>query len=309
MRKPTVILTDPFYPAVVKKNLAPFARIEIAHTRAELFKLITQADGVITRFSDPVDEKLLSHAKKLRAVGNFAVGIDNIDLKACAKRGIRVTNTPDVLSEATAELALALLLAAARRLSEGDRLCRRGKFTGWTPHLLLGIELRGRTAVLVGRGRIGEKTARLFRGIGLKVEWITKSDSDASIQKKLKRAQILSLHFPLTEKTRHWLNARRLALLPSDAIVINTTRGPTIDEKALISTLKSEKIFSAGLDVFENEPSIPQSLRKLPNVVLAPHIGSATLSAREAMARLAISGVLGILSGKHPSNEVHFRRT
>jgi glyoxylate reductase len=261
---------------------------------------------LVTRFSDPVNEDLLKHAPKLRAISNFAVGVDNIDFAACGRRGIRVCNTPDVLTRATAELTLALLLSAARRIPEGEQLCRTGHFKGWAPDMLVGIELQGRTAVLVGRGRIGHETAKLFEGIGLRIEWITRSTTPAQIRTKLKRAQILSLHTPLTPETRHWLNKSRLALLPRDAIVLNTTRGPVVDEQALIQVLKARKIFAAGLDVYEQEPKIPAELRKLPNVVLLPHLGSATRTAREAMARLAIQGVLALLGGKIPHNEVKF---
>jgi glyoxylate reductase len=228
-------------------------------------------------------------------------------LKACGAFGVRVVNTPHVLSRSTAELSLALLLAAARRFPEGEKLCRQGEFKGWTPQMLLGLELKNRNAVLVGRGRIGKETAKLYRALGIRITWITRFDSTTRINQKLRKAQILSLHFPLTSKTHHWLDHKRLKLLPRDCIVINTSRGSTIDEKALIQALKTRKIFAAGLDVFEKEPEIPASLRKLPNVVLLPHIGSATLEARAAMARLVIKGVLGILGGKHPPNEVMFR--
>ncbi len=310
--KPTVVLTDPFIPEVIERELKPRAQVLIARDRKHLEKLIAGADALITRFSDRVDEALLAKAPRLRAIGNFAVGFDNIDFKACARRGIRVTNTPDVLTRATAELTLALLLACARRLPEGEALCRRGRFGGWDPRMLLGLELKGRRAVIVGRGRIGGETARLFRGIGLKVEFITREDSAAAVRTKLRRAQVLSLHVPLSAATRHWLDARKLALLPRDAIVLNTTRGPVVDEQALIRALsakpQSRRIFAAGLDVYEREPEIPAALRKLPNTVLLPHLGSATHEARTAMARLAVSGVLALLGGGRPSNEVRFPR-
>ncbi len=306
--KPTVVLTYPIHRKAIAEDLAPHARVRIARSRAELLRLAKSAEGIITRFSDPVNEELLAAAPRLRAVANFAVGIDNIDLKACTRRGIRVANTPGVLSRATAELTLALLLAAARRIPEGEQLCRSGRFKGWAPDMLLGLELKGRTAVLVGKGRIGKETARLFRGIGLKVEWITRETRPAALERLLKRAQILSLHVPLTPETRHWLDRKKLSLLPPDAIVLNTTRGPTVDESTLIEFLEKRRIFAAGLDVFEKEPEIPAKLRRLPNVVLLPHLGSATEQTREAMARLAIAGLLGILNGKRPWNEVKSRR-
>ncbi|MCM2323235.1 MAG: D-glycerate dehydrogenase [Oligoflexia bacterium] len=305
MTKPTILLTYPIHAEVIRKELAPRARVRIARSPAALRREIAHADGLITRVFDPVDEALLSRASRLKAVGNFAVGLDNIDLTACARRGIRVVNTPDVLTRATAELTLTLLLAAARRVPEGEALCRSGRFKGWQPDLLLGQQLQGRRAVLVGKGRIGTETARLFQALGLTITWITRKDSENTIRAKLARAQILSFHCPLTPDTRHWLNHSRLQCLPADAIVLNTTRGAVIDEKALISALKSHRIFAAGLDVFEREPRIPAALRRLPNVVLLPHLGSATAEAREAMARLVIRGVLAILGGKRPWNEVN----
>jgi glyoxylate reductase len=265
---------------------------------------LSQATALITLLSDRVDAKLLARAPKLKVIGNYAVGTDSIDLKACAARGIKVVNTPGVLTRATAELALTLLLAAARRVPEGEMLCRKNKFKGWAPDMLLGLELKGRTAVIVGQGRIGRETARLFRGIGLKTSFVTRKDSAATTARKLRRAQVLSLHIPGTRANHHWLSAARLKLLPHDAIVINTARGTVIDERALIAALRKRKIFAAGLDVYEREPKIPPALKKLPNVVLLPHLGSATRSTRANMAQLVISGVLKVLSGQRPPNLV-----
>lgn len=305
--KPTIILTYPFHKEVIRSELAPRAKVKLAKNRAELKTLLRKADGLITLLSDPVDAVLLQNAPQLKVVGNYAVGVNNIDRKACHERGIRVVNTPGVLTRATAELTLALLLAAARRVPEGEALCRSGKFRGWAPDLLLGLELKGRQAVVAGRGRIGRETGRLFRALGLKVEWITRKDTERQIERKLSRARILSLHFPLTPDTHHWLDKKRIGLLPADAIVLNTTRGPVIDERALIQALKKRKIFAAGLDVYEYEPEIPSELRKLPNVALLPHLGSATAESRKAMASLVVSGVLGILDGKAPLNEVQWK--
>lgn len=306
-RLPLVLLTHPFLPTLVKAELAPHARVRIVRTRQELERAIQTADGLVTRFGDTVDKKLLAKAPRLRAIANFAVGTDNIDFSACRARHIRVTNTPDVLTRATAELTLALLLATARRIPEGERLCRKPQgFKGWAPDMLIGLELKGRHAVIVGRGRIGSETERLFKGIGLTTEWITSQSPPSDIRTKLRRAQILSLHVPHTPKTHHWLDSAKLGLLPADAIVINTSRGPVVDEKALIRTLRSQAIFGAGLDVYEHEPEIPPLLRKLDNVVLLPHLGSATIAAREGMALLAFRGVVALLNGQTPPNEVKF---
>ncbi len=302
--KPFVVMTHPIHLRMVAQFLKPHARVFLAKNRSQLLASIPRADALLCYLSDEIDQRLLERATRLRVIGNFAVGVNNIDLRACATRGVRVVNTPRVLTEATAELALALLLAVARRVPEGEKLCRTGGFRGWDPGLLLCLQLRGRTAVLVGRGRIGRATGALFQRMGLKISWIVSTDSRTAIDRKLRRAQILSLHVPLTPTTRHWLDRRKLSLLPSDAIVLNTSRGAAIDEKALIEVLKQKKIFGAGLDVFEHEPAIPASLRRLSNVVLLPHVGSATLETRAEMAQIMIEGVLSILNGGRPWNEV-----
>jgi glyoxylate reductase len=302
--RPMVVLTDPFLPAVVRAELRPHAKIVYVRSRAELLAAVGRADAVITRLSDRVDQELLAAAPRLKVAGNFAVGFDNIDRAACRARGVAVVNTPGVLDRSTAELALSLLLAAARRIPEGEALCRTGKFKGWAPQLLLGLELKGRRALVAGKGRIGGETARLFAAVGLSVNAVDSKTPDAAIREKLREAQVVSLHLPFHPGTRHWLSKARLALLPPDAIVINTARGPVVDEKALIVALRTRRIFAAGLDVFEREPEIPLALRKLPNVVLLPHLGSATLQAREGMARAVISGVLAVLRGERPANLV-----
>jgi glyoxylate reductase len=304
--KPRVVLTYPIHHDVIENELKPHAHVLWVTDPKKLPKALKNADGLITLLTQPVTESLLKSAPRLRVVGNMAIGVDNIDLKACARRGITVVNTPDVLTRATAELAVALLFAAAKRVPEGEALCRQGRFTGWKPDMLLGLELKGRHALIVGKGRIGKETGKLMRALGLKIHFITQNDSSAQIETKLRSAQVLSLHMPLNSSTRHWLSERRMALLPRDAIVINTARGPVIDEKALTQALKQKRIFAAGLDVFEREPEISKALRNLPNVVLLPHLGSATREAREAMARLVVRGTLGVLSGKQVPNTVTF---
>ena len=306
MSRPTIVLTYPIHKKLIKELLSPKAKVIIATTLRSQIQALAEADALITLVTHPVNEALLRHAPRLKVVGNMAVGIDNIDLKACARRGIKVVNTPNVLTRSTAETAVALLFAAARRFAEGYLLCHRGEPWKWAPDMLLGLELKGRHAVIVGPGRIGSETARLFRALGLSAEFISRRDSVSGIRRKLARAQVLSIHTPLTPITRHWLNSERLELLPRDAIVINTSRGPVIDERALIRALKNHRIFAAGLDVYEQEPHIPLALRKLKNAVLLPHLGSATETARADMARLVMTGVLAILSGKRPSNQVRF---
>jgi glyoxylate reductase len=293
-RRPLILHTWPWKPAELARvaggkparfKYIPFEKL---HARPRALK---EAQGLIVLLSHPVTAELISSMPRLQALGTYSAGTNHIDQKACRARGIPVINTPDVLTRATAELAAALLLAAARRLPEGETLCRKGRFKGWAPDLLLGLELKDRHAVLVGQGRIGLETARIFQGLGLTTEFIGRHDTPADINQKLARAQVLSLHCPLTPETRHWLDAGRLKILPRDAIVLNTARGEVIDEKALISRLKGRKIFAAGLDVFEDEPKIPSALRRLQNVVLAPHLGSATRITRARMLGVVVRGV------------------
>lgn len=270
---------------------------------AELDEALPAADALICLLTLRVDEALLARAPKLRVVGNHAVGTDNVDLDACRVRGVAVVNTPDVLTRSTAEMALALLLAAARRTGEGERLVRAGAWDGWAPDQLLGLELSGRHAVIVGPGRIGEETARLFEAVGLEVERLGRA-SDAETDAALARADVLSIHVPLTDETRGWLSKERIARLRADAIVINTARGPIVDEGALASALAARKIFAAGLDVYEEEPRVHRRLLDLDNVVLLPHLGSATRTAREGMARVCARGVRQVLEGEEPPNRV-----
>lgn len=262
--------------------------------------------GIVTQLTRKIDAAFLDKYPHLKAVGNIAVGINNIDLGECRKRGIVVVNTPQVLDRTTAELTLGLLIATARRFHEGNELCRKGRFKGWAPDMLLGQDLFGKTAIVVGRGGVGREVAKIYRAIGLKVKVIHSKTPTTQIHVLLKQADVLSLHMALNEKTVHWLDFRKMKMLKKSAIVINTARGPVVDEKTLIDFLKKRKIWAAGLDVFEREPEIPKALRNLPNVFLLPHIGSATDNTREAMARLAIQGVIDVLSGRRPKNCVQF---
>lgn len=307
MKKPKIVLTHPLHAPTLKSTLRPHARVKICTSQRELKKELQTADALITLLTDPVGKALLEHGPQLKVVGNFAVGVDNIDLSACAQRKIKVVHTPKVLTRATAETTLTLLMACAKRVTEGHTLCRQGRFQGWKPDLLLGQLLQGRHAVLLGQGRIGKEVSRLFRAVGMTTEFITRQHSAQEISKRLQRAQVFSIHCPLTPKTHHWLNASRLKKLPADAIVLNTARGPIIDETALIQTLKSKKIFAAGLDVYEDEPAIPKSLCNLPNVVLLPHLGSAAAETRQQMAETVMTGVLRVLSGQRPWNLVNLK--
>ena len=302
-----VLYTHPFYPGVIEKTLGPTFHLQRISSRQQLKKEIPQATALLCQLTDRIDAQLLASAPDLKVVGNYAVGLDNIDLAACQQRKIAVVHTPRVLTRSTAEVALSLLMAAARRLPEGEALCRSQQFKGWKPDLLLGQELKGRNALIVGSGRIGKETGKLFKALGLKVQWLNSKSKETEIQQKLRQAQVLSLHVPLTPQTQHWLSSFRLKLLPPDAIVINTSRGAVIDEAALIRSLQKKEIFAAGLDVYEREPQIPPTLRRLKNVVLLPHLGSATHQARRQMAEVLTQGVKQVLSGKRPWNQVKIR--
>lgn len=306
MTKPTVLLYYPFFEDLVARHLRPHANVLIAGSGASLKKQLRSADALLTLVTTPVDSTLLHQAPRVRVIGNYGVGVNNIDFEACRAHNVKVCNTPGVLTQSTAELAMALLLAVARRIPEGESVCRANRFQGVLPDTLLGLQLQGRRATLVGQGRIGKKMGQLLRAFGVQVQFITREDSPPQVRRKLREAEILSLHCPLTSATTHWLNKDRLALLPPQAMVVNTARGPVIDEVALIEALRQGRLWGAGLDVYEQEPKIPLALRKLKNVVLLPHIGSATHESRRAMATLVMKGIVALLNGKSPSNRVQF---
>lgn len=295
---PKVVLTHPIHPNVIGKLLKPKTRVVLCKNRREWMKEVEDAEALLCLLSDRIDRDALTRAKKLKAVGTYSVGMDHIDLGYCKQKKIAVVNTPGVLTRATAELTLALLFAAARRLPEGEKICRKNSFSGWAPEFLLGQELKGRRALIVGKGRIGREVSELFKAVGLKIDFVTRSDTRATLEKKLSKAQILSFHIPGTKENHHWLDAEKIELLPPDAIVLNTARGNIVDEKALINALRKKRIFAAGLDVFEQEPEIPKALRELPNVVLLPHLGSATVETRRNMAVHLVQGVLEVLNAK-----------
>lgn len=283
--------------------------------RPELLAAVGGAHALITLLSDRVDEELLEAAgAQLEVVANYAVGHDNIDLAACRTRGVKVANTPDVLTAATADFAFALLLAAARRMIEGDTLVRSGEWTGWQPRQLLGAQVTGARLGIVGMGRIGAAVARRARGFELDVVYHNRSrDEEAERQtgarwveldELLQSSDFVSLHCPLTPQTHHLIDAAALAKMRPTAVLVNTARGPVVDEAALAEALASGQLAAAGLDVFEDEPAVNPRLVGLPNVVLSPHLGSATLETRTAMARLCAQAVTAVLAGREPANLV-----
>jgi glyoxylate reductase len=272
-------------------------------------------DAVVTLFTDRVDAALLDRAGRLRVVANYAVGYDNVDLQTCAARGVVVTNTPGVLSEATADLAFGLLLSAARRIGECDRLVRRGAYPGHDPSILLGAPVHGAVLGLVGLGRIGQAMARRARGFGMRVLYASRTRAPFDVERALgatevaldelfTHADFVSLHCPLTPETRHLVNAARLARMKRGAILLNTTRGAVVDEAALATALVQGPIGGAGLDVYEDEPRVHPALLSLENVVLTPHVGSADHPTREAMSRIVADNVLAVLAGRAPLNPV-----
>jgi glyoxylate reductase len=272
--------------------------------------------GILALLTDRIDRALLDRTPKLRVVANVAVGVDNVDLAACVERGVVVTNTPDVLTEATADLAFGLLIAAARRIAEGDRLVRAGGFTGWTPSFLLGARVHGMKLGIVGLGRIGKAVARRARGFGMHVGYTQRRREPEGIERALgatfvadldelcRTSDAITIHCPLTDESRHLFAAERLARMRPGAILVNTARGPIVDEAALARALEDGPLAAAGLDVFEHEPAVHPAILARPNAVLAPHIGSADRETREAMARTAALNVVRVLRGEPPLTPV-----
>jgi glyoxylate reductase len=275
----------------------------------ELHAAVRGADAIITMLHDRVDDALLDAAgEQLRVVANVAVGYDNVDLDAARRHGVTITNTPGVLTDATADLAIALLLAITRRLGEGERLIRSGVPWAWAIDFMLGRGLRGKTLGIVGYGEIGRATAHRARAFGMEVVYTKRSRGDDPAQVELgellERSHAVSLHCPLTPETRHLIDADALARMRDDAYLVNTARGPVVDEAALADALRDGVIAGAALDVFEREPEVHPGLLGLDNVVLVPHLGSATVETRTAMAELAAANAIAVLAGEDPPTPV-----
>jgi len=277
---------------------------------------VRDADGLLSMLTDRITRELMARSPRLRVIGNCAVGYDNVDVVAATELGIQVCNTPNVLTEATADLAWALLLAAARRIPEADRVVRSGGFERWQIGLLLGQSVHARTLGVVGLGRIGRAVARRATGFDMSVLYTQRTRAPANVEKQLcaefvdKRtllaeADVVSLHVPLGPDTRHFIDANALSLMKRTAVLVNTARGAIVDEAALVDALRAGRIAAAGLDVFEHEPKIHPGLHALPNVVLAPHIGSATAETRERMAESVARDVIRVLEGLPPENPVN----
>lgn len=287
--------------------------------RAEVEARLEGKDALVCILGDRVDAALFNARPQLKLVANVAVGYDNINIADANEAGVLITNTPGVLDNATADLAFGLLLAAARRIVEADRFVRRGEWIGWKRELMLGAELHGKTLGIIGMGRIGKAVAKRARAFGLNIIYTRKGDDkkaddelkktfDAekmSLHELCKKSDFISVNCPLRPETRHLIGKEELALMQPHCVLVNTSRGAVIDEQALVDALEQRKIASCGLDVFENEPAVPQRLMALDNVVLAPHIGSATGETRAAMDELAVKGLIEAFSGKLPSNAVN----
>jgi glyoxylate reductase len=273
--------------------------------RAELLRRVAGRDGLMLMLTDRVDDELLDAAgPQLRVVANYAVGIDNIDVEACRRRGVVVANTPDVLTETTAELTIALMLALLRRVVEGDRLIRRGERWIWAPNLMLGRGLASLVLGLVGHGRIGRAVERLAVAHGTHVIHSSRSGG-VPLDELLAAADVVSLHLPLSDETRHLIDAAALARMKPTAVLVNTSRGPIVDETALVAALGEGRIAGAALDVFEREPEVHPGLLDLENVVLVPHLGSATEETREAMGMLCVQALRAVLlEDRVPANAV-----
>ncbi len=286
-----------------------------AISRKELIKKAKNADGIISLLTEKFDKELIDKLEKCKIIANYAVGFNNIDIKYAKSKGIIVTITPDVLTGATAEIAVSLLLACARRIVESDKFMREKKFVGWEPKLYQGIQLTGKTVGIIGAGRIGQATAKRLKGFGCKIIYYNKSKKakfeselnakKVSLVKLMSTSDFISIHLPLNISTNKLLGKEKLELMKPDAIMVNTARGEIIDEKYLLKMLKQKRIFAAGFDVYENEPNFNEELLKLKNVVLLPHIGSATFETRDKMAELAAKNVINVLRGKNPITPVN----
>lgn len=288
---------------------------EAPPSRDKLLEAVHGANGILSTATEKIDAEVMDAAgEDLRVVANMAVGYDNIDVEAASERGVVVTNTPGVLDETTADVAFMLLLAAARRLGEGERLLRAGRWEWWGPKQLRGQDVRGKTLGIVGMGRIGRAVARRGKGFGMEILYHNRSRDESAeeelgaryveLDELLETSDFVSIHTPLTPETHHLIGAEELEMMKPTSVLVNTSRGPVIDEAALADALEENRIFAAGLDVYEEEPKVHPKLLGLDNVVLAPHIGSASVETRDRMAVLAAENLAAVLKGEEPKTPV-----
>lgn len=290
-------------------------------TRDELLTALKAKpyDAVLCLLTDTIDAEVFDAVPTAKIFANYAVGFNNIDIKAASERGVTITNTPGVLTNSVAEFAVSLMLAVAKRIPESERFLRAGKYDGWGPELLLGIDLQGKTLGIVGAGRIGYEVARRAHlGFGMKIVYydvkqleVLEKDFGAeyrsTVDEVLKEADVVSIHVPLLPETTHLINAERLAMMKKNAFLINTSRGPVVDENALVEALRNGVIRGAGLDVFEHEPALAPGLSELENVVITPHTASATDGTRSEMSAIAAKNTVAFLNGEVPPNKVEVK--
>ncbi len=318
MARPTLylsrLLPDPIMTIVRERFDLVQEPLDALPAPSALREGLCQADAAIVTLGDRIDAETIHAASRLKILSNYAVGYNNIDLAAARERGVVVTNTPDVLTDATADLTWALLLATARRIVEGDSLVRSGRWSGWSPMQLLGAEVSCKTLGIIGMGRIGQAVAQRAAGFRMKVRYHTRQPlatsplprewEHRSLQDILGEADIVTIHVPLSPSTHHLIGARELAWMRPTAFLINTARGPIIDEGALVNALKTGIIAGAGLDVYEQEPSLHPMMAQLKQVVLLPHLGSATLHARVQMGLVCLENIRAVLDGRPAPNQV-----
>ena len=288
---------------------------ELPPERDELLEAASGIDGVLSTLTEQIDAEFMDAAGDgLKVVANMAVGYDNVDVETAKERGIVVTNTPEVLNETTADTTFMLLLAAARRLGEGERIVRAGEWEAWGPKMLLGPDVWGKKLGILGFGRIGQAVARRAKGFGMEILYTARSRKEEAeeefgaqhleLDELLETCDFISIHTPLTEETTHLIGAEELEKMKAHAVLVNTSRGPLVDEAALADALEDGRIFAAGLDVYEEEPKVHPKLLELENVVLAPHIGSASVETRDKMAATAGEDLRAVLRGEQPENPV-----
>jgi glyoxylate reductase len=309
-------LPDSEIDRIEKEHRVQAHRRDCPMERRSLLESIGDKQGLLSMITDTVDSELLDRAPELKVIANFGVGYNNIDVPAATRRGILVTNTPGVLTDTTADLTMALILAVARRVVEGDRRTRQGRFRFWAPFHFLGHEITAKTLGIVGMGRIGRAVARRAAGFSMRVLYHNRQRlaveeeqvlqvQYAELKTLLQEADFVTLHTPLTPETRHLIGSRELDWMKSDAFLINTARGAVVDEQALLEALEQGRIGGAGLDVYENEPAVTPGLERLDNIVLLPHVGSATVETRRRMAAMAVDNLLAGLQGHIPPNCVN----
>lgn len=318
--KPKIFLTRQLPPepmqSLAERCDLTWNREDRVLTRSEIAIASREVDGLLCLITDSIDADFLSGCSNLKVVSNYAVGFNNIDVDAATTRGIVVTNTPGVLTESTADMAFALLMATARRIVEGDQFVRQGKWEGWGPLQFLGQDVAGSTLGLIGFGRIGKAMARRAQGFSMPVLYWNRTRLSPSEERELdvayaemdevlEKSDFLSLHVALTDQTRHLIGRAEIEKMKTTASIINTARGPVIDESALVETIRSGRIAGAGLDVYEQEPKLAGGLAELPSVVIAPHLGSATHATRTKMGMMAVDDCLAGCAGQRPINLVN----